>query len=330
MPWRNHPDPYAIWVAEIMLQQTQVETVIPYFHRWMAHFPTIESLARAPEQEVLKLWEGLGYYQRARNLHQAAKIVMQHHAGTLPPDRHALQSLPGVGPYTAGAIASFAFGLNEAVVDGNVSRVLARVFNIALPPRSAEGQRELWHLARTHLPAGQAKDYNQALMDLGASICKAKNPNCAHCPLVDICQANILGIQAERPVTATSTPRPQVLVTAAVGKVLIAQRLPERLLGGLWEFPGGKRQPDEDLITCLKREIQEELSVTIEVGDHIGVFRHAYSHFRVTLHAYHCQLLAGEPQPKEHTALAWAEVTELPHFPMGKLDRQIARTIAHG
>lgn len=194
LPWRGHPDAYAVWVSEIMLQQTRVETVIPYFERWMQRFPTIQSLAQASQQEVLGLWEGLGYYSRARNLHKAAQVVVEHFGGQLPQERAGLEKLPGIGAYTAGAIASIAFGRDEAALDGNIRRVLARVFAIRTPARSPAGEKELWDLARRCLPPGRAGDYNQALMDLGSALCTPRSPQCMLCPLLAICAGQKLGL----------------------------------------------------------------------------------------------------------------------------------------
>ena len=191
LPWRGHPDPYAVWVSEIMLQQTWFEAVAPYFKRWMERFPTTEALARAPERDVLTAWEGLGYYARARNLRRAAQVVVDEYDGKLPHDLSALRTLPGIGRYTAGAIASIAFGLDEPALDGNIRRVLARVFNIAEPANSPRGENMLWGLARKHLPPGRAGDYNQALMDLGATICIPANPRCPICPVRSVaCRGN--------------------------------------------------------------------------------------------------------------------------------------------
>lgn len=332
LPWRGHPDPYAVWVSEIMLQQTRVETVIPYFRRWMERFPKLEALAQAPQEAVLAAWEGLGYYSRARNLHRAAQIVVAEHSGRLPQDPAGLQSLPGIGRYTAAAIASIAFGQDAAALDGNIRRVLARVFNVSQPARSPAGERRLAELAAANLPPGRAGDYNQALMDLGSAICTPRQPDCLRCPLNADCQANLLGIQEERPVM---TPRPEVphyLVTAAIierdGQVLIAQRPEAGLLGGLWEFPGGKVQPGESLETCLRREIEEELDATIAVGEPFGVYQHAYTHFRVTLHAFRCTLLNGRPpQAVQVQDLRWVTPPELPNYPMGKIDRQISARV---
>jgi A/G-specific adenine glycosylase len=332
LPWRGHPDPYAVWISEIMLQQTRVDTVIPYFERWMARFPTISDLAAASEQEVLHLWEGLGYYSRARNLHRAARLLVEHHAGCIPSTRAELEKIPGIGPYTAGAIASIAFGRAEAALDGNIRRVLARLFDVSLPARSPAGERHLWELARCTLPPERAGDYNQALMDLGALVCTPQKPACLLCPLSALCQAFILGIQEQRPVMPAKKPLPHLIVTAAVihraNKVLIARRRGAGLLGGLWEFPGGKREDGETLPACLTREIQEELGARVEVGSELGVYRHAYTHFKVTLHAFECTLLEGEPRPLDADELRWVPVPDLPSFPMGKIDRQIARQLS--
>ena len=331
LPWRDHKDPYAIWVSEIMLQQTRVETVKPYFERWMARFPTIQALAEASQQDVLAAWEGLGYYTRARNLHRAAQQVMEDFDGQLPRDPQDLQRLPGIGRYTAGAIASMAFGLDVATLDGNIRRVLARVFDVGEPAQAPEGLQRLWELAEEHLPLGHAGDYNQALMDLGSMLCTPRQPDCPRCPVKRLCQACTLGIQEQRPVVKSRPAVPHYTVTAAVirreGQVLIAQRPAEGLLGGLWEFPGGKLQDGEDLPECLRREICEELGVDISVGAQIGVYRHAYTHFRVTLHAFNCLLEQGEPQALEATDLRWVPPARLEEFPMGKIDRQIATQI---
>ncbi len=338
LPWRGSRDPYAVWVSEIMLQQTQVETVIPYYQRWMARFPTVEALAEAPLQAALNAWEGLGYYSRARNLQRAAQVVVEQHGGRLPSDPSALRKLPGIGAYTAGAIASIAFGLDAPVLDGNIRRVLARVFNVEEPARSPYGERRLWQLAEEHLPAGRAGDYNQAMMDLGAEICTPRRPQCERCPLAELCQARRLGVQEQRPARTARPQTPHYLVTAAVirrgdplqggEQVLLAQRPLQGLLGGLWEFPGGKLQPGEDLAACLRREICEELGVEVSVGASLGVYRHAYTHFRVTLHAFACRLANGaEPRPLQAHDLRWAQVSELANFPMGKIDRLIARRL---
>jgi A/G-specific adenine glycosylase len=314
-----------------MLQQTRLETVIPYFERWMQRFPSIEVLANASVQDVLSAWEGLGYYGRARSLHKSAKMVMQDYHGRLPEDVLQLVQLPGVGRYTAGAIASIAFGRDEPTLDGNIRRVLARYFNLGDNARSTCGEQSLWKLAAQHLPKGRAGVYNQALMDLGATLCTPMSPDCPSCPLADTCQARALGIQEQRPVPLRRPAIPHYVVTAAViqrdGRWLITRRPMQGLLGGMWEFPGGKQQEGEDLPTCLQREIREELGVEITVGRQYGSYRHSYTHFRVTLHAFECQLTAGEPRPIQVAEVAWVELHELSRYPMGKIDRQISQSL---
>jgi A/G-specific adenine glycosylase len=333
LPWRCDVSSYRTWISEIMLQQTQVETVVPYFARWMARFPDIEALAAADEQDVLAMWEGLGYYSRARNLHRAARQVMKDHNGQLPRTRAALGTLPGIGPYTAAAIASIAFGEDVAAVDGNIRRVFARLFDVSIPARNTQGEKQIQELAQAHLPSGRAGDYNQALMDLGALICTPKNPDCASCPIATDCIARQLGLQEERPVRLPRKKIPHLTVTAAVirqdGRVLLAQRPRKGLLGGLWEFPGGTLEKDDpDLRACLRREIREELGVEIHVDEPFGRYDHAYTHFKITLHAFLCRLSEGAlPQALEAQALVWAGVPELPDYPMGKVDRQIARRL---
>lgn len=330
-PWRRHPQPYDVWVSEIMAQQTRLETVLPYYQRWMERFPTLGDLAAADQQEVLSVWEGLGYYSRARNLHRAAQVVISELGGQIPPTSDELRKLPGIGPYTAGAIASLAFGRDEAVVDGNVKRVLARCFGVRQPVNTPAGEKRIWELAREHLPIGQAGGYNQALMDLGATICLPRRPSCHNCPLAGICAANRENLQEELPVKKIKPTTPHYTVTAAVlwedGKVLLAKRPQDDLLGGMWEYPGGKRESDETLPACLEREIFEELGVKIEVGEELGVFRHAYTHYRVTLHAFSCSITGGVLQMHYHNDLVWVSLAELGSYPMGKLDRQISRLL---
>jgi A/G-specific adenine glycosylase len=259
--------------------------------------------------------------------------VDQFH-GQLPSGVNQLRELPGIGRYTAGAIASIAFGQDQAALDGNIRRVLSRVFDVGVPARSPQGERQLWELAWQNLPPGRAGDYNQAIMDLGATICLPKKPTCGACPLEEICLARALGVQEERPVVEPRPASPHYFVTAAVlerdGQVLIARRAENGLLGGLWEFPGGKLEDGETLPDCLSREIDEELGATVQVGDEIGVYRHAYTHFRVTLHAFFCRLAAGEPKANIHSAIAWVDPHRLEDYPMGKIDRKIAQDLIRG
>ena len=323
LPWRNHPDPYAVWVSEIMLQQTRVETVIPYFNQWMIRFPTIQSLAKASEQDVLKLWEGLGYYSRVRNLHKAAKIVMEQYAGQLPRDLVALRQLPGIGRYTVGAIASMAFGMDEPTLDGNIRRVFARVFDISVPADLPSGEKALWNLAAEYLPKGKAGDYNQALMDLGATICLPKNPRCPICPLMESCEARLKGIQDQRPVLKPKKKTPHYILAAAVilknGRVLLAKRPSKGLLGGMWEFPNGRVEDDPG--QELSKSLRSGYQLKVRRNDALGVVRHAYTHFKVTVHVFQCKFVSKT----ENQNLRWIKLKNLEDFPMGKVDRQITK-----
>ncbi len=328
LPWRGHPDAYAVWVSEIMLQQTRVETVIPYFERWMRQFPSVGALAEAPEQVVLSAWEGLGYYSRARNLHKAAKIVASEHNGQLPSDLTQLRKLSGIGRYTAAAIASIAFGQDIATLDGNLKRVFARVFDISAPADSPAGEEILWALAEKHVPAGRAGDYNQALMDLGATVCLPKNPFCLLCPLAELCKARALGVQEGRPVMKPKAPVPHKLKAAAVlvvdGKTLLKQRPAAGLLGGLWEFPSA--EVDTDSPEALAAVIETEYRLKVSPLARMDEVRHAYTHFKLTEIPWRCELI----HIPEDSPLKWVEIAELSQYPMGKVDRAIAKKIESG
>ncbi len=331
LPWRRRRTPYRVWLSEMMLQQTQVEAVIPYFRRFTTRFPSLKALADASLDEVLKMWEGLGYYARARNLHQAAQIVRHELGGRFPRSVDGLMKLPGVGRYSAGAIASIAFGINAPVLDGNVARVLCRVFGIHRDPREPKTRAELWSLAESLLPQGQAGEFNEALMELGATVCTPRSPRCNACPIAPMCEGNRLGIQDRLPIRRARKVIPHYDVTAAVirknGRVLIAQRPLDGMLGGLWEFPGGKREMDETLEECLRREIREELRLEIEVGSQLTQVRHAYTHFRITLHAFECRLVSGEARAIGVADFKWVRLSELDRYAFAKTDRKIIQAL---
>jgi A/G-specific adenine glycosylase len=328
-----------VWVSEIMAQQTRVETVVDYFNRWMTRFPSIAELAAADQQQVLKVWEGLGYYARARNLHRAAQVVMAEHGGELPHDRAALRKLPGIGDYTVGAILSLAYNVPEPILDGNVKRVLSRVADIDRPIAETATLRQLWGLAREVVAAaapGRAGVVNEGLMELGATICTPSNPRCLICPIAAHCLANLRGTQALRPVTLPKRPIPHVDVAAGViwegtpgsSRLLIAQRPQSSMLGGLWEFPGGKLEPDDaDLAACLRREIQEELGVEIAVGALLTTVRHTYTHFRMTLHVFHAQWSHGTPQALGCADWRWVTLDELGAFPFPVTDQKVVAAV---
>jgi A/G-specific adenine glycosylase len=323
LPWRGHPDSYAVWVSEIMLQQTRVETVIPYFERWMQRFPTVTALAEAPEQSVLSAWEGLGYYSRARNLHKAAKMVSAEFGGQLPQEISQLRKLPGIGRYTAAAIASIAFGQDVATLDGNLRRVFARVFAVDAPADTPAGEEILWGLAEEHVPAGRAGDYNQALMDLGASICLPRKPLCLICPLNELCQSRTA--PETRPVMKPKAAVPHRLKMAAVimqdGAVLLAQRPAHGLLGGLWEFPAAR--VDEDAPEALVAAIEAEYKLKVSPTACLAEVHHGYTHFTLTEFAWRCELI----EKPENETLRWVSLDELANYPMGKLDRTIAHRL---
>ncbi len=326
LPWRHDHNPYKIWVSEIMLQQTQVKTVIPYYHRWLEQFPSIESLASADLQQVLKAWEGLGYYSRARNLHRAAQKIVQQYEGVFPSQLEQVLALPGIGKTTAGGILSAAFNQPVAILDGNVKRVLARLVALPVPP--AKAMKQLWQISEALLDREHPREFNQALMDLGATVCTPKKPNCKSCPWKDYCQAYNLGIESQLPMREISSPLPHKMIGVAViwnerGQILIDRRRPEGLLGGLWEFPGGKIECGETVEECIKREIQEELAIEIEVGDRLITIDHAYSHFSITLNVFHCRHLSGIPQPVECDEIRWVTLDEIDQFPFPKANTQI-------
>lgn len=339
LPWRRRAgDPYAVWVSEVMLQQTQIATVIPYYERWMARLPTLQALAEADLDEVLKLWEGLGYYRRARYLHEAARTVVRDYGGKLPDLVEELRKLKGIGPYTAGAIASIAFGRRAAVLDGNVTRVLSRLHNLQEDVTATSTRRVLWQLAEAWIPSERPGAFNQALMELGQRICTPAAPHCHRCPLADFCLARKRGTQLERPVRPPRKNTPHYDVAAGViwrhwrsssgrplqdDQFLITRRPMNGLLGGLWEFPGGKQQDHEALTETLRREIREELAVEIEVADPLISVRHAYTHFRISLHAFHASYQSGEIQHLGVDDHAWVRLNELDDYPFAVTDRKI-------
>ncbi|MBD2075076.1 A/G-specific adenine glycosylase [Phormidium sp. FACHB-592] len=333
LPWRQTRDPYAIWVSEIMLQQTQVKTVLPYYERWLTLFSTVQALAIAEQQQVLKAWEGLGYYARARNLHRAAQAVVLKHNGVFPSDFATVMQLPGIGRTTAGGILSAAFNQPIAILDGNVKRVLARLLALPVPPKRAITQ--LWHCSEALIDPTFPRDFNQAIMDLGATVCTPQQPLCANCPWKEHCRAYNQGIQAELPMSETRVPIPHKVIGVAViwndqGQILIDRRRQEGLLGGLWEFPGGKVEPGETIEACIQREIREELGIEIAVGDRLIVVDHAYSHFRVTLNVHHCRHVSGKPQAIECDEVRWVALAELDQYPFPKANLQIIEALRKG
>ncbi len=337
LPWRGLREPYPIWISEVMAQQTQLATVIPYFERWMDRFPSVAALAAAPLDDVLKLWEGLGYYSRARNLHAAAREVVERLDGELPRSAAGLQQLPGIGRYTAGSIASICYDEPAAAVDGNVTRVLTRLFDLDGDISRTAVKNELWRLAEALVPDRRPGDYNQALMELGQAICTPRTPACAACPLAAHCLARRRGTQHERPVRPARPTIPHVDVVAgviwreAVGRepLLITRRPLDGMLGGLWEFPGGKQENGESPAEALAREIREEMGIQIDVpgGRPFVAVKHTYTHFRITLHALHAIYRAGEIQHIGVYDHAWVTLADLSRYAFAATDKKIIEAL---
>lgn len=315
-----------------MLQQTRVDQARAYFERFMSRFPSLESLAKASIDEVLKVWEGLGYYARARNLHRAAQTAYAEY-GKVPDTYEALIALPGIGPYTASAIASIAFDLPHAVLDGNVIRVLSRVFNVREDVRTPQTRRRLQKLAESLLDREAPGDHNQALMELGALVCTPTKPDCGRCPLKPDCAGlatnaiSLLPFKSRRP----RVPHHDVvvgLIRDRHGRYLITKRPTDAMLGGLWEFPGGKREENESLRDALKREMKEELNVHVSVGNEAFHIRHAYTHFRITLHAFCCRIDSGSPGTTNGMPLAWVHATDMDDYAFPRASRKLIEYLA--
>jgi A/G-specific adenine glycosylase len=328
LAWRQAKDPYRVWLSEILLQQTRVQTVRPYYDRFVAAFPSVRALAAAPLERVLKVWEGLGYYSRARNLHRAARMIEAEHGGRLPQTAAQWQQLPGIGRYTAGAIASIACGERVAAVDGNVKRVLARLFHVEKPLEDAATQAVLWQLATELLPRSSPGEFNQALMELGARVCTPRSPRCDACPVRRWCRACAAGVQQRLPIRRARKAVPRVEAVAAVmcerGRCLLVRRPPRGLLGGLWTLPGaeiGDGQPHAQTLRC---GVQAALGLDIEVGERLASVRHEFSHRRLQVHVYRCRVIGGAVNSPEGAA-RWVPRARLERYPMASLDRKLLR-----
>jgi A/G-specific adenine glycosylase len=309
-----------------MLQQTQVPTVIPYYRRFLKSFPTIRHLARANLSKILKVWEGLGYYSRARNLHRASKIILGKFRGNIPDTLDDLLTLPGLGRYTVGAILSIAYNKDAPVLDGNVKRVLSRLYAISGDPKKTEGL--LWQISESLIPQGRANAFNQALMDLGSMICTPKDLQCPRCPLLHECKGKALGSPESYPSRTTKKRIPHIEAVSAVtlknGKTLLRQRPPKGLLGGLWEFPNWKIEEKRDsrLRSKLRSCIKKEIGMNVNVKESIGTFQQTFSHFKLTLHVFSCETMDGRGKGK------WILIKNLDQLAMSKIHRRIANLIS--
>ena len=345
-------DPYPIWVAEVMLQQTQLVVVLPYWQRWLAALPSLEALAAAADHDLFLLWQGLGYYSRARRLRQGAlQLLAARPPGDQQPGAAERASgeglradpwprtvegwlaLPGIGRTTAGSILSSAFDQPAAILDGNVKRVLARL--IACPDPPARQTAAFWQLSEQLLDRQRPRSFNQALMDLGALVCTPRQPACGACPWQGCCAAYAAGEPARYPVKEVPKPVPfQVIGVGVVlngaGQVLIDQRLDEGLLGGLWEFPGGKQEPGEAIEATVARELREELAIEVAVGEELISLEHAYSHKKLRFVVHLCQWRSGEPQPLASQQVRWVHPSELSAYPFPAANgRIIAALLQH-
>ncbi len=333
LPWRtgSPPDSYAVWVSEIILQQTRVETAVPYYERFMARFPDVRALARADLQDVLKAWENLGYYTRARNLHKAARRIVEDHAAEIPSDKKALLALPGIGPYTAGAILSMAFGRAEPAVDGNVRRVICRLDGIRDPLDQAATLRRVEARAAALVPSERSGDVNQALMDLGSGVCTPRDPGCGVCPLQEACRAAAEGDPEAVPVKQKRKPVPHRRAAGAVirdeqGRLLLVKRADHGLLGGLWKLPGGETPNGADPAQALERRVEAEVGMRVRVrGPALASVDHTYTHFRLTLEAFACDRVFGRPRARGCDAWAWVLPRDRARFPVSGVDAKILK-----
>ncbi|KAF1076029.1 A/G-specific adenine glycosylase [Halodesulfovibrio sp. MK-HDV] len=317
LPWREDYAPYRVWVSEIMLQQTQMERGVAYFHRWMQALPDVTAVAEAHEDTLLKLWEGLGYYSRVRNLHKAAKIIAAEHDGVFPEAHADIRALPGIGDYTAGAIASIAFNQDVICVDANVERVFSRIFDIDTPVKQKHNMAFIRETVAAMLPSGHAREFNQAIMELGALVC-SKKPHCHRCPLQTYCEAYHLGIPQERPVPTAKKGIQHIDVATGFlmhkGKIYIQKRPNFGVWAGFWELPGGSVEEGEAPEEAVVREFMEETEFPVKIEDKIIVVKHGYTTYRVTMHCYFLTF-TGEhtPEPVLHAATAyqWVNMDEL-------------------
>ena len=326
LPWRQTTNPYHIWVSEVMLQQTQVNTVLPYYRRFLKRFPSLERLARADLQDVLKIWEGLGYYARARNLHRAAGVISNHHQGIMPDGWEGFRKLPGVGDYIAAAVLSIAFEKPYAVVDGNVKRVLARLLLVEAPVNKSTSIKIFKEAAGRLLSPQDPGTFNQAIMELGALVCKPQQPLCSTCPIQRLCLAHETRQVDEYPKKLKKSPTPQFNIAVGVvfknSSVLITRRKPEGLLGGLWEFPGGKILNHEKAQDACIREIKEETNLSVAVDSHLDRIKHAYTHFKIIMDVFCCSYLRGSVKLNGPVDYRWIKLEKLHEYPFPKANHK--------
>ena len=344
IPWKLKEDgsrpnigepisPYGVWIAEVMLQQTQVKVVLRYWQKWMMTFPSLVALAEADEQEVLLVWQGLGYYSRAKRIHKSSKLLINligikssSDFSSWPVDLNQWMQLPGIGRTTAGSILSSAFDLPLPILDGNVKRILSRLIAADMSP--IKNIKRLWSLSEQLVPYENPRDFNQALMDLGALVCTVKNPKCSFCPIQNHCLAFLKYDPIDFPKKEMKKVIPFQEIGIALifnkdGKILIDQRLESTSMGGMWEFPGGKKELGESIEKTIKREVMEEIGINIEVGEKLISFEHAYSHKKFNFTVHICELSSGKPRPLASQKLLWIDPTRLFEFPFPAANSKI-------
>jgi A/G-specific adenine glycosylase len=333
LPWRRQSDPYAIWVSEIMLQQTQVATVAPYFARFLAAYPSIAALAAADRQDVLRLWEGLGYYRRARQLHEAAAAVVREHGGQFPRDQQAVRRLPGIGRYTAGAILSIAFDARQPILEANTLRLWCRLLGYRGDPRSAAGQQLLWAAAEIALPRRGCGTFNQALMELGSQICLPREPRCEACPAALLCRARAEQAQAEIPPVQVKPPaeaRHEAAVVIRRGrKVLLLECPADGRWAGLWDFPRYRLHSATEAAVPgeLAEAVRNETGVVVRLGRRLATFKHSVTRFRITLDCFEAAYLSGPARPSDLRSMQWLEPAQLDRYPLCTTGREISRLV---
>jgi A/G-specific adenine glycosylase len=346
LPWRRSKNPYYIWISEVMLQQTRVDTVIPYFHRFIEKFPTVEALSTAPEDEVLKAWEGLGYYSRARNLQSAVREVHEKYGGQVPSDKKEISSLKGVGPYTSGAILSIAYNKPEPAVDGNVMRVLSRYFLIEEDIMKPSTRVRMEGLAQELIVDGTASDFNQALMELGAMVCTPRSPHCLTCPVMEHCSAREEGMEESLPIKKKAKPpRPEYRAVAWIegvgeneGKWLIRQRPQEGLLARMWELPHGELEQSEwrtdDIHTAeLQAQLLNQEGISLKPAQFMMDAEHTFSHIHWNLKVYKCRLSEPNYQGERSHLIPfhyrWIGLNEMEQYAFPNVFIRIMKALAN-
>lgn len=333
LPWRRSRDPYRVWVSEVMLQQTTVTAVKPYFERFLAAFPSVEQLAAADEQQVLRLWEGLGYYRRARALHAAAKLIVGEHRGDFPRDVAGLMALPGIGRYTAGAIASIAFDVPAPILEANTIRLLSRIVGYRDDPAKGAGQRLLWRTAEELLPRKDVARFNQALMELGSLVCTPSAPKCAACPVAAHCTAFARGLQDRIPAAtrrlALAAVREAAVVVRRSGSVLLRQCPAGERWAGLWDFPRFAIEAEGPLFVRdeLVLKVREQTGVDVEPAGLLKTLKHGVTRYRITLECYEARPIGGRVRTRADRAVRWLPVGELAELPLSVTGRKLARLI---